>query len=100
MHYIPSVLVIGVPAQNIYSFILDVEAYPAQFFGLATSLGLIWLRRARPDLKRPYKAFLPAVWIRIFLSLALIAAPFVPRGGEDGSAHLSRVTYALVGISV
>ncbi|KAK3360516.1 amino acid permease-domain-containing protein [Lasiosphaeria hispida] len=100
IHYIPSVIVISIPAKNIYSFILDVESYPAQFFILATSFGLIWLRQKRPDLDRPYKAFLPAVWARIFLTLALIAAPFVPRAGEDGAAHLLRVSYALVGMSI
>ncbi|KAK4184326.1 amino acid permease-domain-containing protein [Podospora australis] len=100
IHYIPSVMVILVPAKNIYSFILDVEGYPGQFFVLATSLGLIWLRRMRPDLKRPYKAFLPAVWARTILSLALIAAPFVRGRGESSGDHLFRVTYAMVGISV
>ncbi|KAK3373098.1 amino acid permease-domain-containing protein [Lasiosphaeria ovina] len=100
VHYVPSVVVICIPAKNIYSFILDVEGYPGQFFSLATSLGLIWLRTKRPDLQRPYTAFLPAVWFRILLSLALITAPFVPRAGEEGSAHLFRVSYALVGISV
>ena len=97
---IPSLIVICIPAKNIYSFILDVEGYPGQFFSLATSLGLIWLRWERPDLKRPYKAFLPAVYFRISLSIALIVAPFVPREGESGGAHLFRVSYALVGISV
>lgn len=100
VHCIPSIIVISIPADNIYSFILDVEAYPAQFFSLATSIGLLWLRWERPDLKRPYKAFLPAVWGRILLSLALIAAPFVTREGEDSGDHLFRVTYALVGISM
>ncbi|KAK0609605.1 amino acid permease-domain-containing protein [Bombardia bombarda] len=75
VHYIPSVVVMCIPAKNIYSFILEVEGYPGQFFVVATSVGLIWLRRTRPDLSRPYKAFLPAVWFRIVLSLALIAAP-------------------------
>ncbi|KAK0638495.1 amino acid permease-domain-containing protein [Cercophora newfieldiana] len=100
VHCIPSIIVICIPAKNIYSFILDVEGYPGQFFSLATSLGLIWLRWERPDLKRPYKAFLPAVYLRIALSVALIVAPFVPREGETGGAHLFRVSYALVGISV
>jgi len=94
------VIVISIPAKNIYSFILEVEGYPGQFFVLATSLGLIWLRWTRPDLKRPYRAFLPAVWFRVVLSLALIAAPFIPQAGEDGRAHLWRVSYAIVGISV
>lgn len=100
MHYIPSVIVICIPYKNIYSFILDVEGYPGQFFALAASLGLIWLRWARPDLKRPYRAFLPAVWFRVSLSIALLCAPFVPSRGESLVEHLSRVSYALVGISV
>ncbi|SPQ25011.1 f3918eab-48bc-4c1a-9c57-d5b3b91fec48 [Thermothielavioides terrestris] len=100
LHYIPSVIVICIPYKDIYSFILEVEGYPGQFFSLATSVGLIWLRRSRPDLKRPYRAFLPAAWFMVLLSCALLLAPFVPRQREDWRAHLSRVSYALVGISV
>ncbi|KAK3984425.1 amino acid permease-domain-containing protein [Cladorrhinum sp. PSN332] len=100
IHWIPSVLVICVPKKDIYSFILEVEGYPGQFFVLATSLGIIWLRKTRPDLKRPYKAFLPAVWFRVVLSLALLAAPFVPWASESWHDHFLRVSYALVGISV
>lgn len=100
VHYIPSLLVITIPTGNIYSFILDVEGYPAQFFALATSIGLIWLRSKRPDLPRPYKAWLPAVGLRILLSLALLVAPFVPRDAVDGVGHLRQVSYALVGIAI
>jgi amino acid transporter len=99
-HYIPSFLVILIPAGNIYSFILDVEGFPGQFFSLASSLGLVWLRFKRPDLKRPYRAFLPAVWARSALSVALIAAPFVPRQGLNWRQHLSQVSYAFVGASM
>jgi hypothetical protein len=99
-HYIPSFLVICIPAGNIYSFILDVEGYPGQFFSLASSFGLIWLRFKRPDLRRPYKAFLPAVWLRIALSIALLIAPFVPRDGLNWRQHLSEVSYAFVGTSM
>ncbi|KAK3905511.1 amino acid permease-domain-containing protein [Staphylotrichum tortipilum] len=100
LHYVPSVIVICIPYSNIYSFILNVEGYPAQIFSLAISLGLLRLRWTRPDLKRPYRAFLPAVWFMAFVSSALICSPFVPRRGEDWVSHLSRVSYALVGISV
>ncbi|KAF2092411.1 hypothetical protein NA57DRAFT_69814 [Rhizodiscina lignyota] len=99
-HYIPSFLVICIPAENIYSFILDVEGYPAQYFGLASTLGLIWLRFKRPDLHRPYKAFLPALWLRIALSIALLVAPFVPRKGVGLIEHLGQVSYAIVGTSI
>lgn len=100
VHYIPSLLVITLPAGQIYSFILDVEGFPAQFFALASSFGLIWLRFKRPDLHRPYKAWLPVVGIRIALSISLIAAPFVPRNGLDWRQHLSDVSYAFVGTTV
>ncbi|KAM7212543.1 Amino acid/polyamine transporter I [Rhypophila decipiens] len=100
IHLVPSVIVICIPARNIYSFILEVEGYPGQMFSLATSLGLVWLRWERPDLKRPYKAFLPVVYFRMALSMALLVAPFVGRDGESGGEHLRRVAYALVGIGV
>jgi hypothetical protein len=88
------------PAKNVYSFILEVEGYPGQFFALATSFGLIWLRSKRPDLHRPYKAFLPAVWLRIALSLALIAAPMIPKTGTTWKEHLEKISYAFVGLSL
>ncbi|KAL2199434.1 amino acid/polyamine transporter I [Corynascus similis CBS 632.67] len=100
LHYVPSVIVISIPYKDIYSFILEVEGYPGQFFSLAVALGLIRLRWVRPDLKRPYKAFLPAVWFAAALSAALLFAPFFPYNGESFSTHLARVSYALVGISV
>jgi hypothetical protein len=99
-HFIPSLLVILIPSGNVYSFILDVEGYPGQIFALATSFGLLWLRIKRPELRRPYKAFLPAVWFRILLSFALLGAPFVPRQGVDWREHLSQVSYAFVGTSM
>src|ERR1700753_2525808 len=88
-HFIPSFLVICVPAANIYSFILDVEGYPGQFFSIASSAGLIWLRYGRPDLKRPYRAFLPVVALQIVHSIAVVFAPFIPREGLNWRQHLS-----------
>jgi hypothetical protein len=101
VHYIPSFLVIALPPRgDVYNFILDVEGYPGQFAALATSLGLIWLRWKRSDLKRPFKAWLPAVWIRISICFALIAAPFFPP--KDGHADVGffYATYAIVGIAM
>lgn len=99
-HYIPSFLVISIPAANIYSFILDVEGYPGSFFSIASCVGLIWLRYKRPDLKRPYKAFLPAVGFSIVHSISIILAVFVPREGLNWRQHLSAISYAFVGTSM
>lgn len=100
VHFIPSFLVLTIPSGNIYSLILDIEGFPAQFFAIATCLGLIWLRYKRPDLRRPYKAWLSVVWLRIAIAVALIVAPFVPRHGLTWREHLSQVSYAFVGTTM
>lgn len=102
VHYIPSVLVIALPpSSDVYSFILEVEGYPGQVFALAISAGLFWLRYKRPDLKRPFKAWIGAVAFRIALSLALLAAPFFPSKQKHGGAEkIWYATYAVVGIGM
>ena len=93
MHYIPSFLVIVLPpSEQVYSFILSVEGYPGQFFSLAVGAGLLLLRFKRPDLERPFKAWLPAVILVLCLNVSLIAAPFFAVGGFP--------TYAAVGITM
>ena len=100
VHYIPSFLVIALPpSQDVYSFILEVEGYPGQLFALATSAGLLWLRYKRPDLKRPFRAWVPAVVFRILLAVALLAAPFFPPS-EPTPGDLFYATYAIVGVSM
>jgi amino acid transporter len=100
VHYIPSLLVIALPPSGeVYSFILEVEGYPGQIFSLAISIGLLWLRYKRPDLKRPFKAWIGAVVFRTALSAALLAAPFFPsKGKKEGGIWYA--TYAVVGISM
>jgi amino acid transporter len=100
VHYIPSVLVIVLPPTNeVYSFILEVEGYPGQIYAFAGTVGLIWLRYKRPDLKRPFKAWMPAVVFRAVLCLALLAAPFFPPSHPDPDG-LWYATYAVVGVGV
>ncbi|KAI0119678.1 amino acid permease-domain-containing protein [Daldinia grandis] len=100
VHWIPSVLVIILPpSSEVYSFILEVEGYPGQVFALATSIGLIWLRYKRPDLKRPFKAWIPAVVFRIVLCFSLLAAPFFPPS-HPKPGGLFYATYAIVGVGI
>ena len=97
VHFIPSFLVIVLPpSETVYSFILELEQYPAQIVGLLIASGLVWLRIKRPDLQRPFKAWLPAVFVKIALSLALLAAPFVPPA-EKPENGMFYATYAIVG---
>ncbi|KAJ5669978.1 uncharacterized protein N7477_005341 [Penicillium maclennaniae] len=101
VHYIPSLLVITLPPQgDVYNFILDVEGYPGTIFGLAVTIGLLILRYKEPYRVRPYKAWLPAVFLRIVVCLALLAAPFIPPPNWQGDVDFFYATYAIVGISL
>ncbi|KAF2097094.1 amino acid transporter [Rhizodiscina lignyota] len=100
VHLIPSILVITIPSGNVYKFILDVQGYPFQILTVAISGGLILLRFKRPDLARPYRAWIPAVWFKIALSFAFLVAPLVPRESKDGESWISQISYALVGIAI
>ncbi|KAF2010134.1 hypothetical protein BU24DRAFT_357228 [Aaosphaeria arxii CBS 175.79] len=101
VHYIPSLLVLALPPSgDVYSFILEVEGYPGQIFALAVSVGLLILRYQRPDLKRPFKAWIAAVVFRIGLSAALLAAPFFPSKDKVNKGGIWYATYAVVGISI
>jgi tryptophan-rich sensory protein len=77
-----------------------VEGYAAQYFALAISAGIIWLRLRRPELHRPFKARLPAVWLRIALCLALIAVPLFKPGDGTQDVSFFHAIYALVGIGM
>ncbi|KIH91337.1 methionine permease [Sporothrix brasiliensis 5110] len=100
VHYIPSFLVIVLPpSAEVYSFILEVEGYPGQFVSIAIAGGLLYLRYTRPDLKRPFRVWIPAVVLKIVLNLSLIAAPFFPPKTPPTSG-LFYATYAIVGVSI
>lgn len=100
VHYIPSLLVITIPTGDVYSFILEVEGYPAQIFSFAIAAGLLWLRYRRPELDRPYRAWLPTIWVRIVLAIALLLAPFFPSATQKESGGLWGASYALVGTAM
>ncbi|KAL4913329.1 amino acid permease-domain-containing protein [Aspergillus aurantiobrunneus] len=101
VHYVPSLLVISLPPQgDVYNFILDVEGYPGTIFGLAVTAGLLLLRYREPYLSRPFKAWLPAVWLRIVVCVALLVAPFIPPPGYKGDVEFFYATYAIVGTGV
>ncbi|KAJ5809608.1 methionine permease [Penicillium pulvis] len=101
VHYVPSLLVIALPPQqDVYNFILDVEGYPGNIMALAVTIGLLILRYKEPSLPRPFKAWLPAVWVRVVVCIILLVAPFIPPPGHQGDVHFFYATYAIVGISI
>ncbi|KAJ5908788.1 hypothetical protein N7495_001470 [Penicillium taxi] len=101
VHYVPSILVITLPpGQDVYNFILDVEGYPGNIFALAVTAGLLVLRYQEPGRFRPFKAWLPAVWLRVVVCVTLLIAPWVPPPNWQGDVHFFYATYAIVGIAI
>ena len=85
------------PQREVYSFILSVASYPGQVVAVFICFGTLWLRKTRPDLKRPFKAWRSAVVLRLVISACLLLAPFVPIKDGKGNLHFGHATYALVG---
>ncbi|KAF2216953.1 hypothetical protein CERZMDRAFT_108834 [Cercospora zeae-maydis SCOH1-5] len=100
LNYLPSMLVLTIPTGDVYTFILEVEGYPGQIIAFATAFGLLWLRIRRPDVHRPYKAWVPGVLIRMAIALALLAAPFFPSEKQREKGVIGSAAYALVGIII
>ncbi|KAK4618239.1 High-affinity methionine permease [Fulvia fulva] len=100
IHWIPSALVLTIPSGDVYSFILEVEGCPGQIVALATAIGRIWLRFNRPDLHRPYKAWIPGVLVRSCIAVALLLAPFFPSEIQKAKGLIGGTAYALAGIAI
>jgi amino acid transporter len=100
IHFIPSFLVIVLPpSREVYSFILELEAYPAQIFSIAIAAGLLYLRYKRPEVERPFKAWTLAPVIKLLLSISLLIAPFFPPATKPANG-LFYATYAIAGASM
>jgi hypothetical protein len=84
IHYIPSFLVITLlPSKEVYAFMFKVEGYPGQIIMIVTAAGILWYWYGRPNLRLPFKAWVPAVAVRIILSLALVAAQLLHQEEES-----------------
>ncbi|KAL4893709.1 amino acid/polyamine transporter I [Aspergillus ambiguus] len=103
VNFVPSaLLILFLPSRDIYSFVLSAEGYTRQLVDISLAAGLLWLRRARPHMARPFRAWIPLIWFRLALCVAMVAAPFVPASGTgDGRAPWAEHgIYALVGLAI
>ncbi|KAJ5224024.1 hypothetical protein N7468_008566 [Penicillium chermesinum] len=79
---------------------LYVEAYPGQILALGVTVGLLVLRYREPTRFRPFKAWLPAVWLRVVMCIVLLVTPWIPPPNWQGDVDFFYATYAIVGIGV
>ncbi|GLA73749.1 hypothetical protein AtubIFM55763_004681 [Aspergillus tubingensis] len=102
VNLVPSaLLILFLPSQNVYSFILSAEGYTRQWIDIALAAGLLWLRQNHPDLPRPFRAWQPLIWLRLCLCVAMALAPFIPERAPmapgTGTFH---GMYAVVGLAI
>lgn len=88
------------PSQDAYAFIADVELYARQFFAVAIAVGLLLLPSRKPELLRPFEAWIPSVYMRIVLCIDLISVPLCPPKSGHGDVDFFYATYAIVALSV
>ncbi|GME32137.1 Amino acid/polyamine transporter I [Neofusicoccum parvum] len=101
LHYIPSfVVIVAVPFGDAYSFILDVEGYPGSVMNFFVVVGFFWLRRAAPDLPRPFRCWWPVAAFYLAAQVFLLVAPFLRPPGGKGDTSLPYWLYPIVGIVI
>lgn len=99
LNFVPTALIIlAVPSSHVYSFMLDIESYPAQISALAIATGLLWLRWARPELPRPFKVSIPMVVVYLAICASQVILPFLP--SSTTSSGIWEGGYALVGLTM
>ncbi|KAI0246927.1 amino acid transporter [Lactifluus subvellereus] len=101
-HLIPTVIIIIAPPPQIaYPFILDVSGYPTQIINLFVIVGLFYLRWTKPNLRRPFKVWLPLAFFFLVAVSFLLVAPFLRPANKVGDTPpLPYYLYCLIGISV
>nr|POE99551.1 high-affinity methionine permease [Quercus suber] len=101
LHWIPSFLVIlAVPFGDAYSFILDVEGYPASVIGFFVVLALFWLRHAKSELARPFRCWTPIALCYMAAQMFLIVAPFLRPSDGTGDTRLPYWLSSVMGLVV
>ncbi|KAH8754223.1 high affinity methionine permease [Hyaloscypha sp. PMI_1271] len=101
LHFIPSfIVIVAIPAGDVFNFILDVEGYPASIINLFVVLALFILRHTCPDLHRPFKTWIIVPFFFLIAQGFLLTAPFLRPPGGKGDTSLPYWLYPIVGITV
>ncbi|QRV75849.1 amino acid permease [Ceratobasidium sp. AG-Ba] len=93
------------PANDAFSFLVDLASYPGMVFALATACGVWILRRRRREMGLPAHAYQVSnfvVGLYVMKALALLIMPWIPpKGGSNGGdVDFFYATYCIVGIGI
>ncbi|KDQ19238.1 hypothetical protein BOTBODRAFT_62680 [Botryobasidium botryosum FD-172 SS1] len=104
-YVITVIIMVAPPAEDAFSFLVDVSAYPTMLFsiGIAAAVVVLRRRRVREGLARaPFRAWNIAVVVWLIRSILLSVLPWVPPadGSNGGDVSFWYATYCVVGLLI
>ncbi|KAJ5874904.1 Amino acid/polyamine transporter I [Penicillium soppii] len=98
-------MILAPPAGDAFNFIVDLGVYPASFFGLLLTIGLVVTRARRKRLNLPapdYQAWHVTVGFAILSNLYMVVMPWYPpsTGATGGDVSFWYATYCAVAIGI
>ncbi|KAJ5926130.1 hypothetical protein N7516_007903 [Penicillium verrucosum] len=99
------IMILGPPAGDAFSFVVDLGVYSSSFFGSILTIGLVVtrIRRARLNLPPPdYQAWHVTVAFAILSNLYMVVMPWYPpsTGANGGDVSFWYATYCAVALGI
>ncbi|KZV88646.1 amino acid transporter [Exidia glandulosa HHB12029] len=91
------------PAEDAFSFLLDLASYPNLIFSAALAISIFILRRRRERASlppAPFRAWNLVVWVQVANCLFLLIMPWVPPPGGQGDVSFWYATYCVAGLGL
>lgn len=96
-------VLVAPPAEDAFSFLLDLASYPNLIFGAATAFS-IWIFRSRRKAaglpSPPFKAWNLVVFVQLANCVFLLVMPWVPPPGGQGDVSFWYATYCVAGLAL
>lgn len=102
-YLLTAVVIVALPAQDAFNFLVDLSSYPNLVFNAATAIGLWLLRRRRmlTGLAPPkYRAKNIYVFLYLLSAVFLLIMPWVPPETGHGDVSFWYATYCVVGLGI
>ncbi|CAG8919557.1 unnamed protein product [Penicillium salamii] len=98
-------MILAPPAGDAFNFIVDLGVYPASFFGLLLTIGLVVTRIRRKRLQLPapdYQAWYITIAFAILSHLYMVIMPWYPpsTGSTGGDVSFWYATYCAVALGI
>ncbi|KAI5966453.1 MUP3 [Candida pseudojiufengensis] len=94
---ITTLIVVGFPKGDVYSYMVSLEGYPQQIAVALIAIGIYIIRKRYPDLHAPIKAGFLGTSSVFLISIYLIIGPFISSGSPNPKGLENWPNYASVG---